>query len=88
MATATGPAGAGGETRRVFSASKTFAAATGGIAISPPCRAIRAGGAGTVVLTYATGDQDTITAAAGELLEVQAVNIDATSGATLITVFW
>jgi hypothetical protein len=73
---------------RPFSASKTFADATNGIAISPPCRAVRVAVGGTLVVTYANGAVDTITLDSGELLDLMIKSIDATSAATGITVFW
>lgn len=89
MPTATGPAGVIVDgVRRVPAGSQTFANASGGIAIAPPARKIRAGGAGTLIVTYASGMIDTITVAAGETVEGEFVSVGAASGATAITVFW
>lgn len=89
MATATGPTGIGIDgPLRPFAASKTFADATGGIAISPPCRAVRVQTGGTLVVTWATGVTDTITLDSGELLDLHLASIDAASTAQGITVFW
>lgn len=82
-----GPLGTDDGPLRPFAASQTQAAVSGGYTMSPPCRAIRVGVAGTVAITYATGQTDTISLNAGETLHASLIAITAGT-ATNVTVFW
>jgi hypothetical protein len=71
-------------------ASATYATVGADIPISPPCRWIRVGATGTLVIQYANGVQDTITdLLAGEVLHVQAAKIvDSGTTVSKVTIFW
>ncbi len=91
MTAATGPVGAGGGgLLRVPVGSQTFPGAVpgDGITITPPARRVRIGTAGSLLVTYATGQVDTIDAAAGENVDCEIVAIGAASTAQNVTVFW
>lgn len=68
--------------------SKTIANATGGYTMDPPCRAIRVGVTGTLIVTYASGATDTFSPSAGEMVFGQFVALATGSTATALTVFW